>query len=221
MKETELFKPVKDWLDEQGFEVYAEVPISGRVDVVGKHNKLLVAVELKTQMNFDLLDQALERKKFFHYVYIAIPRRKKSVHRFVSKFLREQGIGLLNVDDTVFNSQPARFNRPPLFHIIDWDYAFKEEFKQNVGGDNGSQVLTPYKVTMVKVRRFLERARKYQEEHHQGEGWITIDEIHDHVESHYRGVNPKASLANALINFEKDWCEKEKFNGKNYFRAIM
>ncbi|MCM3593659.1 hypothetical protein M4D58_23845 [Brevibacillus borstelensis] len=95
MKETDLYEPIKKWLNTKGFDVYAEVKSHGfRSDVIGKSGPALANVELKLQLSFDLLDQALSRKNFFNYTYIAIPRRK-SIPRFVRRVLEKENIGLL------------------------------------------------------------------------------------------------------------------------------
>lgn len=51
MKETDLAKPVANWMRNQGYTVYAEVPLSGRcVDFVGLRNGDMICIELKCSL---------------------------------------------------------------------------------------------------------------------------------------------------------------------------
>lgn len=221
MKETDLYEPIKKWLNTKGFDVYAEVKSHGfRSDVIGKSGPALANVELKLQLSFDLLDQALSRKKFFNYTYIAIPKRK-SVPKFVRRFLERENIGLLQVDGDgrVIISWVAKFNRIAPPYKKDWNKFLREEMKENIGGDNGSHILTPYKLMMDSVKKYLERVRKADEKQKNNrDGWLLIEEILNNCETHY--ANPKPSLAKALLNYETDWCETKKESGRRYFRAL-
>jgi hypothetical protein len=95
MLETKLFYPVKDFLEQAGFKVYAEVLIkqtSRTVDVVGLNEKVStsVAVELKTKFNKKLQEQARFNASLFDLSYIAIPKGVK--------FTPIAGVGVLVVD---------------------------------------------------------------------------------------------------------------------------
>ncbi|MCL6599808.1 MAG: hypothetical protein K6T81_13895 [Alicyclobacillus macrosporangiidus] len=61
MKETDLFEPVKKWLEERDFIVYSEVQFDRRADVVGRLGNILVVVELKTSLSLDLIEQTPAR----------------------------------------------------------------------------------------------------------------------------------------------------------------
>lgn len=71
MKETDLYKPVKDWLlDYVGCnEVYPEI---SDVDVLGIAGKTDIIVELKTRFSFKLLEQAEDRLQYAPYIYVAV-----------------------------------------------------------------------------------------------------------------------------------------------------
>lgn len=218
MKETELFKPVKDWLEERGYEVFAEVQAWGgaRADIIGRNRPVIAAVELKTSLTMELIDQAIKWRAFCHYVYIAIPMRQKPIPAFVRKILIENRIGVLEVDTRYFQSvhvkQPARFNRPygkTRGSVRTWDELLKEEHKTWVqGGNAGGGYVTPYALTIDRVKRYLQMKRD----------WTPLNEILDHCETHYS--NPKAGLSQALRNFESDWCEAKIINRRLHYRAI-
>lgn len=226
MKETDLFAATKQWLEEKGWDVYAEVTgVGGRADVVGNQGKVMLNIELKLQLSFELLSQALDRKSYFHYVYVAIPKRKTPIPNIVRDILQREGIGLLEISDGYASLiLPARFNRPPCFHLVNWENTLRPEYKSQVGGDNGSHILTPYKILMIEVRNYLVGVRDADNSRaiHGGfrnYGWVSIDDILNHCEAHRHYASPKPSLANALRSYELDWCETKKENRKTFYRA--
>ena len=72
MQETELYAPVKAWLEALGYEVKAEI---GPADVVAlRGDEPPVIVELKTGFSLTLLQQAVARQAISDLVYVAVPR---------------------------------------------------------------------------------------------------------------------------------------------------
>ncbi len=72
-KETELYAPVKSFLEGQGYEVKGEI---GACDVVGvRKNDDPVIVELKTAFSLSLFHQGITRLSMTDDVYIAVPRK--------------------------------------------------------------------------------------------------------------------------------------------------
>ena len=85
LSESDLYIPVKDFLELQGYEVNGEVK---GCDVVAlRGNEELVVVELKLSFNLELIMQAVERLAVTSKVYVGIPvgsysfktRRRKMV----------------------------------------------------------------------------------------------------------------------------------------------
>ena len=73
-RESELYAPVKSWLEARGFEVKAEV---GAADVVAcRDGDDPVIIELKTGFSLTLLQQAVARQAITDAVYVAVPRWK-------------------------------------------------------------------------------------------------------------------------------------------------
>lgn len=60
MKETDLYKPVKELFEKMGYTVNGEVK---DMDVTAVRGDELVVVELKTAFNITLLQQAVKRQK--------------------------------------------------------------------------------------------------------------------------------------------------------------
>ncbi len=102
MNESDLYLPVKRFLESQGYEVKGEVANCDIAAVRGDEE--LVVVELKLSLNLDLVLQAVERLAVTSKVYVAVPvgnptlrrRRRQAV-----KLLRMLGLGLLVIDPSV------------------------------------------------------------------------------------------------------------------------
>lgn len=99
VKETDLYPPVKAFLEGQGYEVKSEV---GAADVVGlRPGEDPVIVELKTRFSLSLFHQGVARLALADLVYLAVPR---GTGRGFQKALKENtalcrrlGLGLLTV----------------------------------------------------------------------------------------------------------------------------
>ncbi|WP_422374437.1 DUF2161 domain-containing phosphodiesterase [Roseibium sp.] len=97
--ETELYAPVKTFLEGQGYEVKAEV---GAADLVAcRGDEEPVIVELKTGFTLSLFHQAIDRQAITDLVYVAVARGKGK--RFLGalksnlKLARRLGLGLITV----------------------------------------------------------------------------------------------------------------------------
>lgn len=243
LRETDLFEPVKQWLEKRGWEVYSEVEAyAGRADIVAKQHPVYGVVEMKTSLTHELVDQALRWLNYAHYVWIAIPARKKHFPYYLRQLFEEKGIGVLEVyfskyylpadapdNHTCQCYLPARYNRPVVNGLKKtswktWPEILREEHKTWLtGGSNGGGYVTPYKLTMRDVKEYLRRESYFTayltpplEGDDDPRGWVSIDKILEHCETHY--ARPKPSLVNALMKFEKDWCEARKIGGKWHFR---
>lgn len=99
MKETDLYLPVKAWLEGQGFEVKAEV---GAVDVMAcRAGEDPVIVELKVGFSLTLLQQAVARQRVSDWVYVCVPRwqGKSGWRTFKGNvgLCKRLGVGVLSV----------------------------------------------------------------------------------------------------------------------------
>lgn len=97
--ETDLYEPVKTFLEAQGYEVKAEV--SGCDVVAVRGDEPPVVVELKTRFNLELLLQAADRLSVSDTVYIAVADGPRSGLRGrgkrALKLCRMLGFGVLLV----------------------------------------------------------------------------------------------------------------------------
>jgi len=163
MKETELYDPVKIYLESLGYTVKAEV---GPVDVFAMKNERTIAVELKTQMSLKLIYQAIERQKICDDVYIAIPKSAMKSHqinyRSFMLLLRRLSIGLMMVshDQITVLLDPSEYNlnasksRNKKKHIKLIDEFNNRKNNLNVGGTKG-QTLTLYREKAILIAQTL------------------------------------------------------------------
>lgn len=222
LKETDLFNPVKDLFESQGYTVYSEVNgPSGRADVVAVHGAELVVVELKTTLSLELMEQAQGWIYYAHKVYVAVPKQKRH-NNFARFLLKKLGIGLIEVNFSdprwshLVKAKPEA--QPDSWTPPQWNRkisdrlrkALREEQRQGPpGGTAGGGYVTEYKLTMERIRKYL----RYDV----GQGqWASIKDILEHCHTHYAA--PKQSLAKALLSFETDWCEVQKIKGAWHFR---
>lgn len=150
--ETDLYPPVKAWLEGLGFEVKAEV---GPADVMGvRAGTDPVVVELKTGFSLTLLQQAVARQAVTDQVYVAVPRwqGKAGWRAFKGNIglCKRLGLGVLSVrldQGTVqLHCDPAPFR--PRKSKVKQSRLMKEfttrKGDPNLGGTRG-QVETAYK----------------------------------------------------------------------------
>lgn len=99
LRETELYPPIKAFLEGQGYEVKSEI---GAADVMAcRGDEEPVIVELKTGFALSLFHQAVERQRVCELVYVAVPRGAgKRFARSLTENLRlcrRLGLGLITV----------------------------------------------------------------------------------------------------------------------------
>ena len=60
LKETDLYEPLKSYLENQNYEISSEV---NNCDMVARRDEEIIIVELKTRFSLDLVYQAVRRLK--------------------------------------------------------------------------------------------------------------------------------------------------------------
>ena len=99
LRETELYGPIKAFLEGQGWEVKAEI---GAVDVMAcRAGDPPLIVELKVGFSLSLVYQAVDRQVVTDLVYIAVPRKTgkpfQTALKNMKKLCRRLGLGLMTV----------------------------------------------------------------------------------------------------------------------------
>lgn len=102
MIESDLYPPLKQFLEAQGYEVKGEVLQCDlmAVHVAGEP----VIVELKLSLNLSVILQAVDRLSLSSMVYIGIPKEYKMARKRkakILKLLKMLGLGLIVIDPTI------------------------------------------------------------------------------------------------------------------------
>lgn len=157
MLEKDLYKPVYDYFTSLGYSVDGEVL---NVDVLCLKDDSVVAIELKTSLNYKVFEQAALRQKQIDLVYICIPKpRNLRKASFKNKLylLKRLGIGLILIDtnkNVVIYSNPIEtFNKTRrLTKKNDIIREIKNRsLRNNIGGTNKTKKMTAYKEKSIIV----------------------------------------------------------------------
>ncbi len=160
VRETELYLPVKEYLEERGYTVRGEVR---SCDLAAVRGGELVLVELKMAFNLELVLQGNERKRIAAAVFLAVPRPKNCASarwRKILRLCRALGLGLLTVSPRGLVEAaclPAR-QAPP--RIAGERERLEKEFgartgDHNLGGSRGRPLVTAYRERALAIARCL------------------------------------------------------------------
>lgn len=164
MKETDLYLPIKSFLEQQGYEVKGEVRDCDMVAVRGIESPVIV--ELKLSLNLTLMLQAVGRQSLTDSVYIGIPKSTpllQSKRKHVIKLLRRLGLGLITVSqrqlvDAVLDPAPYQPRKSSIRKE-----RLLSEFAQRVGDPNRggshsrSRLVTAYRQRAIRIASSLAR----------------------------------------------------------------
>ncbi|HBT59926.1 MAG TPA: hypothetical protein DEA45_03770 [Acholeplasmataceae bacterium] len=164
MKETDLYEPCQVLLEDQGFEVKAEV---GSCDIMAIKDDYVVIIELKLSISLKLIYQAIDRQKFADKVYVCLPKKATTSNRSSLKsfilLLKRLEIGLIVVDEGVAEVRLETFGfdfKKSIAQAKKKKVKLLNEFalrktNQNVGGTNGKK-MTAYKEKVIEIAKYLE-----------------------------------------------------------------
>lgn len=171
--ESDLYLPVKRFLEAQGFTVRSEVHACDCMAVRGDE---VAIVELKTSFNLSLVMQGIDRQTLAENVYLAVEaprgRKTRAQRDDMRRLCGRLGLGLLFVH---FNTE----GRPPFVEVIrDCSVSEPRRSKRrhaallhefsgrsgdyNTGGSarrNGRQgqpIITAYREEALRVARYLQ-----------------------------------------------------------------
>ena len=165
-KETDLYEPVRAFLEEEGYQVQAEVK---GCDIAAVKDGQMVIVELKKAFNLKLVYQGMERQSLTEHVFVAIPRPKKGQRekawKDMLKLLKRLELGLL----TVALDSPLQTVDVVLepSDSLAWKNRKKREKVQaelenrqvdaNVGGMTRRKIMTAFREKSIRVACLLEK----------------------------------------------------------------
>jgi hypothetical protein len=216
MREVDLAAKVVAWLDDLGWDVYQEVQLyaQGRVcDIVATYGHLIWAIECKVRTSIEVMYQAAywpADKRSIAVPNIASNKitwewEKVAEYHYKVGVIRV-GMGEENVG--VREAVPAPFIRQPKRERDNYHKALTPLHKTYAQAGTSGQHLTAYKVTMIRVREFIE---KYQP--------CTVPQIVAKLgKMHYASESSaKGNLVKCLTLLE-DWAEVDTSDRPFVFR---
>ena len=162
--EKDLFKPIKKYFEEQGFECDGEVD---GIDLYMEKDGQAVAVELKVSLDFKVVMQAALRQKLVPYVYIgtfAVRSTRSALFRDKLYLIKRLGIGLILVTKSTkaisVLCDPAEVDLQDTSSSIRKRKHLQREFSGrrthlNTGGVNKQKLITSYREDALLVLNAL------------------------------------------------------------------
>jgi hypothetical protein len=157
VKETDLYPPIKRFLEAQGYEVKAEVRGCDVVAVRGEESPVIV--ELKTGFTLQLLLQGVDRLAVTDTVYLAIVEPKRSMRSDLVKLCRRLGLGLITVRGQSVEAltdpgpyQPRRARKKKVLLLKEFA---RRSGDQNSGGSTRRPLMTSYRQDALRCARFI------------------------------------------------------------------
>ena len=164
MLESDLFEPLKEYLEAAGYTVRAEVK---NCDITATKTDEIVIIELKLNLNIHLLIQATDRQRISDSVYVAVPvPSKRAQHKRlkgIKHILRRLEIGLIFVnlsdvgDPIQIIFHPTPFQRRKA---IKRKQNLLSEISQRTGNFNKAgiskkKIVTAYRENVIEVAVYL------------------------------------------------------------------
>lgn len=163
MKESDMYLPIKKYLNELEYKVKAEVK---NIDIIAIKQSTTLVVEMKMKLTLKLMYQGCDRQRLFDNVYLAIvdPGYKvKRSKQFKEKLylLHRLRLGLILVDldnDTVsvlFDPKEYHYRRNKKKQTLVLDEFNNRKINSNVGGVNKQKIMTAYKEQVIEIAKCL------------------------------------------------------------------
>ncbi|MDR9427311.1 MAG: DUF2161 family putative PD-(D/E)XK-type phosphodiesterase [Salibaculum sp.] len=158
MRESDLYPPVKAYLQAQGYTVKGEV---GAADIVARRgDEAPLIVELKTGFSLALFHQAIARQAVSDLVYVAVPKPKRNAKENV-RMARMLGLGVIFVrprdglvevmaDPGPFRPRKSRQKAARLLRDFE-----RLRGDPNAGGATRHGLVTGYRQDALACARFL------------------------------------------------------------------
>lgn len=170
MKESDLYLPLKKFLQKQDYEVKAEVEDCDVVAIKkpddGEEAPPPTIIELKLSLNLEVILQAVDRIVLSPIVYIGVPNScgalKKKKRKRIVKLLKMLGIGLVSINpkkksvEVIVDpsSYQPRQSKPRQRWLIEEFIA--REGDPNLGGaSTKSGRMTAYRQDAIHIANYL------------------------------------------------------------------
>ena len=165
-KETDLYPPLKKYLETNGYRVRSEVK---HCDIVASKDDDFIVIEMKRHLSIDLLIQATKRQSLTGSVYVAIPRPadmgRRSRWSGVRRLLRQLSLGLILVSldnsaalvEVMFHPIPHKRKKGGKARRAVLREIGKRSDDYNMGGSTGRKLVTAYRENAIQIACYLEK----------------------------------------------------------------
>ncbi|MGL5446509.1 MAG: DUF2161 domain-containing phosphodiesterase [Rhabdaerophilum sp.] len=157
MLESDLYPPVKRFLEAQGYVVKGEVRDCDVVAVRGEEAPVIV--ELKTGFSLQLLLQGVDRQAMSDAVYLAFPAPKRRQLGDITKLCKRLGLGILLVTGHFVEPladpapyQPRRNTRRTGLLLKEFAHRVGDP---NRGGSTRTPRMTAYRQDALRLVAFM------------------------------------------------------------------
>ncbi|MCZ8375916.1 MAG: DUF2161 family putative PD-(D/E)XK-type phosphodiesterase [Beijerinckiaceae bacterium] len=159
MAETDLYRPIKLFLERQGYAVKGEVRDCDIVAVRG--DEAPVIVEMKTGFSLPLLLQGVDRQAMSDAVYLAFGPPKRRQQSDIVKLCKRLGLGVLVVTGDFVEPladplpyQPRRNTRRTTLLLKEFAHRVGDP---NIGGSTRRPRMTAYRQDALRIAGLLAR----------------------------------------------------------------
>lgn len=157
MAETDLYAPIKSFLEGQGYVVKGEVRDCDIVAV--RDNEAPVIVEMKTGFSLPLLLQGVDRQAMSDAVYLAFRPAKRRQQGEIIKLCKRLGLGVLVVTGDFVEAladplpyQPRRNPRRTTLLLKEFAHRVGDP---NIGGSTRRPRMTAYRQDALRIAALL------------------------------------------------------------------
>ena len=172
LRETDLYQPLKAFLESQGYNVKSEISNCDVVAVRGDDDPVII--ELKTTFTLPLVLQGIRRQSVTDHVYLAfaVPTGRSEVtiwrryNRDILKLCRMLGLGLITVHFNLGGRSSIEVHLDPVPYQPRKDKRRRakllREFQlrvgdPNQGGTSKRPIVTVYRQDALRCARLLDR----------------------------------------------------------------
>lgn len=171
VRETDLYEPIKAFLETQGYAVKSEIRDCDVVAVRGEEPPVIV--ELKTGFTLQLLFQSIDRQSMTDTVYVAFPEKAgggkanlwRRHRRDIVRICKRLGLGLMTVavtgkpnalvnvhlDPELYT--PRKNKRRGVMLLKEFHHRVGDP---NTGGSNRRPIITAYRQDALRCLGFLD-----------------------------------------------------------------
>ena len=159
MKEYELYNPIKQYLEDLGYLVKAEV---NDVDIVAKKDDQVIAIEMKKTLSLKHLYQGCIRQKMIEDVYLAIlkPNNTKDLKEKLH-ILHRLNLGLMLLDikkqsvEVVLDPKPFTMRKNYKKKNLLMNEFNQRQLNNNIAGVSKTKIMTAYREEAITIAKTL------------------------------------------------------------------